>query len=57
MNTLLEEGMTKIQSDKAWLESERAGGDSKEESGEKGGVGERERETFPQFPSTGKNFD
>ena len=46
MNTLLEEGMTKIQSDKAWLESERAGGDSKEESGEKRGVGERERETF-----------
>lgn len=57
MDTLLEERMTQIQSDKEWLESERAGGDSKEERGKKGS-GEKKREKpFPQFPSTGKNFD
>lgn len=44
MNTLLEEGMTQIQSGKAWLESERAGGDSKRR-GEKREWGEKERET------------
>ena len=51
MDTLFEEGMTKIQSGKAWLESDRAGGDSKEERGKKG------EKPFLQFPTTGKNFD